>query len=648
MNPPALRYSLQDRPLSTNNPNNHLSPNKQSNDKRENDFYLWVNENWVSDSKIPAYETDYGVSDQVEDCIMKTSLGIVKDCINGSIKGPGPESIEVLHASFTAKEGSRNMDALLCAIKEVEGIKTKEDLIRQFARLTRYRLPSVINLQYSSLYDKKKHKVLSILPDFPSLDQGFFSDSKIMHAYDILMKKTGDKLGVDMDTVAHFEKTLTKRLGYYLDSTAPICFGNGHTLARKFSKISWNVYFQELGITNWRKTKFEYNYPGFLRKLSVYINEIPLEKWKAYVYKLYMVGLSEYLPAPLDDIYFKFKQVLVGQKEKEPHKNRFINFIYDYLPDTFSRLFWDSCGDESVIEECKAICKDLRDATRHRLKETEWLKPATRIVAIEKLNVMKFSIGKPDKWYEDKLPPLDREVFLRNVFTLGDYSTKKMIERIRENSNIWEQGIYRVNAYYYETSNEIVIPYGIITNPFFRKEGSRAWNYGSIGFTIGHEICHGFDDDGKEYDSHGMKHPWWTRADNKAYTKKIKAINKLYEKQNILGKHLDGMNTLGENIADIGGIGIALEALKRDMKRRGVTSSLAEKEEYRDFFISYAVGWRNIYRNKKLRAGIETDVHSPAYLRVNLVVSQFDEWYSAFDIQKGELFIEEKDRIRFF
>lgn len=622
-NPPALKYSLQ------------------KHDKRGNDFYTWVNENWVSDVKIPPYETHYGVSNEVEDCIMNTSWRIVNDCIQGTLKGAGPEAIHTLHDSFEKKNGMDFLKSLL-----QEPIHTKQDIVRHLARLTLFRIPSILQLQYSSYYDTKRHKLLSIIPDFPSLETGFFSNPSIFDAYEELLAGYGKKLGIPgLENVAKIERSLSKKFSVHLNFESPICIGNGHTLAKKFGKIPWDVYFNELGIEDWRKTKFEYNYPAFLRALGVGLDEIPLKKWKLYIHKLYIIGLADYLPEELGDIYLKFKRCMGGQKELLPKKNLFVKFIYDYLPDTFSPLFWDSCGDDSLVENATILCKDLRAAARQCLKDTEWLQPATRVAAIEKVNEMRFLIGKPDRWYVDTLPRLSN-IFLENVLILGIYSTQKMIQLIRENRNFWDQGIYRVNAYYYEPFNQITIPYGIITNPFYRKEGGRAWNYGSFGFTVGHEMCHGFDDEGKEFDAFGRKKSWWSRADNRAYNKKVEGIVTLYEKQNIMGKRLDGYNTLGENIADIGGLGIALEALKRDIKKRGSNN---EKEELQEFFISYAVGWRNTYRANKLKSNIQTDVHSPAYLRVNLVVSQFDEWYSAFDIQKGsKLYIEEEDRIRFF
>lgn len=628
---------------------NHPALNYSSNkpDIRGDDFYMWVNTNWVSDAKIPPYETDYGVSDEIEDCIMKTSIRAVKECVSGAYKGTGAEAIRTLYESFLHR-GKRDIDFLKCTIHDILSIHSVEGIVRHFAKLTRLRFPSVLQIQYSS-YKTGMRKVLSILPDFPSLEEGFFSNSTIFNGYKHMLRSYGAEFNIpDLEKVAQIEKSLTHRFIPYLTVDAPICFGNGHTFAKKFRKIPWDVYFEELGIVNWRKTTFEYNYPTFLRKLGVALYEISLDKWKLYLCKLYILSLVEFLPGKYDDIYIKFKYLLGGQKNPMPNMNLFVNFIYNYLPDTFSRIFWDFCGDEARIEGCKELCKDIQRAARIRLKNTSWLQPATRLAAIEKINKMDFLIGKPDTWEVDTFP-IFSEIFLENMFLLGDSSTKKIFERVKKNIDVWEQGIYRVNAYYYEPFNQITIPFGIITNPYY-KEGkeNRAWNYGSLGFTISHEMCHGFDEEGKDYDSYGQKNPWWTRADNRAYNKKTNAIIKLYEKQDIQGKHLNGDNVLSENIADIGGIGIALEALKQDIIRRKVSID-KEKDEYREFFISYAVGWRNKYRTNKLKSNIETDVHSPAYLRVNLVVCQFDEWYSAFDIQKGsKLYIDEEKRIRFF
>jgi len=629
----------------------HVSTSLFQKNEIGNDFYSWVNKTWVSDAKIPNDHAEFGASEEVEECIMNTSINIIKKCIS-SPKTTSDEVIRTLYTSFMdPPDPARNVDALRLIFKEIECVQSKDDLIRQFARLARRRLSTLFNLEYSINYNERKRSILSFTPDFPSLSEGFLDDSTIFNRYTTLLKNYGEIFNISgLEKVAKFEKSMSKKLYEHLNDNTPISIGNGHTLQVKFRRIPWNVYFQELGIDDWKKTKFEYSYPGLIRKLGIYLDEVPIEMWKLYIYKSYLISLGNLLPSPLNELHFEFSgYFLRGQKKKESKLHTFVNFIYDYLPDTFSKYFWDSCGDEAVVEDCKGICNNLIHAARVRLKHTEWLKPSTRIAAIDKVNAMKFLIGRPDTWYVDTFPTLDSHVFLNNVFILGELNTKKMITQVSKNKQFWEQGIFRVNAYYYETLNQIIIPYGILTNPFYKKHGSRAWNYGSLGFTIGHEMCHGFDDDGKKYDSYGKKKLWWTRADNISYNRKSKQIIKLYEKEDILGKHLDGNATLGENIADLGGIGIALEALKIDMKRRGVTDKEEIIKEYRDFFISYAVGWRTLYRNKRLKAGIETDVHSPAYLRVNLIVCHFDEWYDAFDpAPTSKYYLEIKDRIRFF
>jgi putative endopeptidase len=210
------------------------------------------------------------------------------------------------------------------------------------------------------------------------------------------------------------------------------------------------------------------------------------------------------------------------------------------------------------------------------------------------------------------------------------------------------EGIYRVNAYYFNENNEIVIPYGTIISPFYSREASPAWNYGALGSIIGHEMCHGFDEDGKEFSETGEKKRWWTRADNLAYQRKSGALISLYNKQTVHGKHIQGENTLSENIADLGGLAISLEALKTSQTVRGVSKE-AVLHEFREFFIAFATSWRTKYRKEKLDNMLYTDKHAPAFLRVNLVVAQMPEWYEAFDIDHtSPMYIPPEHRITIF
>jgi len=194
-----------------------------------------------------------------------------------------------------------------------------------------------------------------------------------------------------------------------------------------------------------------------------------------------------------------------------------------------------------------------------------------------------------------------------------------------------------------------MIPYGTCISPFYSKDASPAWNYGALGTIIGHEMCHGFDEEGKEFNARGEKKKWWTRGDLMRYTQKSKALIELFHKQTVYGKHINGEKTLSENIADLGGVAIALEALKTDMERRGIMEIDKRNAEFREFFYAFAVSWRTKYRPEKLKSSVDLDSHSPAFLRVNLVVSQINEFYDAFDIGPGAtMYIPPEKRIVIF
>jgi putative endopeptidase len=190
-----------------------------------------------------------------------------------------------------------------------------------------------------------------------------------------------------------------------------------------------------------------------------------------------------------------------------------------------------------------------------------------------------------------------------------------------------------VNAYYYPDKNMLTVPAGMLRPPFFDPDRSAAWNYGGIGSAIGHEITHGFDADGKNYDLHGTYREWWSDKDNKIYDATTKSLIKLYDGQDYLGGKVNGLLTLSENIADIGGLAIALDALNSEL-RIIKADAKTQKKAYKDFFTSYAVSWRNKDRPRKARQALYLDVHAPAPLRVNLVVRQFAEFYEAFDISE--------------
>jgi predicted metalloendopeptidase len=306
-------------------------------------------------------------------------------------------------------------------------------------------------------------------------------------------------------------------------------------------------------------------------------------------------------------------------------------------------------GEPEIKRETGRFVEELVDVAKDRLQETEWLQPSTRKQAVEKVQRMILSIGYPDRFAKLSIPTVKSDNLLENLLQLGEWQTSYEISRLgetRKEQKDWDEPVFAVNAYYYSQSNEMVIPLGSLYWPFYSSTAKLGWNYGGLGCILGHEMTHAFDKEGKEYDPDGFPKKWWTESDNRAYNKKSRSLIQLYNQQTILNHPVSGSLTLSENIADLGGMAIALNALNRHLEKSGDDD---RKKAYQQFFLSYAVSWRLKEKPEKTLQSLFLDHHAPPSLRVNLIVSQFDEWYSAFEIQETDpMFIPPEKRIRIF
>jgi putative endopeptidase len=360
----------------------------------------------------------------------------------------------------------------------------------------------------------------------------------------------------------------------------------------------------------------------------------------------------EYLPPPFDDIHYElFGKRLRGNVQKLPQHRLMLKVLQTFATQTLSRVFIDAHVTERVKHEATTMVRRLKTATAARIRGLHWMSAHTKTVGVAKVRAMRFQVAYPSEWYSEFTGiNVDPERMLKNIWALSTKDTVRMIETLGEgcgeSDGTWEDGAFEVNAYYYPDKNQLTIPGGMLRPPFFDLRRSVAWNYGGIGSAIGHEITHGFDAEGKNYDQHGNFKDWWTKADNDAFDAITEKLVHLYSTEEYEGGHVDGQLTLSENIADLGGIAISLHALKDYLKEHGVTGHAKVAAAYRDFFQSYAVSWRNKDRPLKARQSLLLDVHAPAPLRVNLVVRQFAEFYEAYGIREGDPgWIPEADRV---
>lgn len=603
------------------------------------DFYTWVNKEWISDTTIPLVDNDFSASEEIEDCIDGEMTSIFREVAEKKTKTVEDQALCDLQSSFY---GSESLAFLKETLEKVYCVQSVRDVMKHFGVLAKNRIKSLFNLEY---IEQEKHLELLLVPNIPAMAEKLYSSADFIQHYKDYLQRIGKELEIEhLDRCVSFEKTLVRMFEDMTDDKVSSIRGYG--FSRKF-KLPWDAFFEAIGLREWKTMQLSYKYPKMIRKLATLLHQVPLSMWKTYLYKCYTTPFIKYLGKPFDDLHFSFfGTFLQGQEKPTPKHELFLNFSYDMIPDTLSRRFWERCGDQSIVDAVEEIANSIQRAAIKRMRENSWLSTSSKVASIEKIRAITYKIGRPARWEPELDLHLDPKNFLKNRFLLGSHAIDTLLDRLGTKHTYWEEGLFRVNAYYYSEFNEIIFPYGILFPPFYRKGGDPAWNYGGIGATLGHELCHAFDDDGKDYDQHGKIRQWWTKKDSRRYAKKAKALEKVYSAVKIQGKHLDGENTLSENIADLAGISICLEALRENMKKRGSTNI---KEEYRTFFISYATSWRTLYRTTKLKRSIATDVHSPAYVRVNNIVSQVDEWYEAFDIDEtSPLYIKPEDRVVFF
>jgi putative endopeptidase len=608
------------------------------------DFYKWVNQKWLRKTPMPTFENDYGISEEVERCIYEKSLHILMDIKNGTSKDPDHVFLRTLTESCL-HSGSQHtsVEYLQRVIHTLECIQDSNDVVRELAKLSSIGYASLFSFQYI-VEDSKI--TLCLNGNVSALPTPFYSDKeKIKHYKELLQKLAGDFHMDNLERVFPMEHSFALKLDEVWSEENHKT--TGRQLANKFPGIPWDIWFEAHNLQNWKSMPIVYRSPRWIRFVSQMLKEVSIDFWKLYIARAYIVTSLRFLPPPYDEMDFAFfGKLSQGQIDKTPQKELLVNIVHDYCGDLFSKVYWEKEGDKEVEESVNGFVESIFQATYRRIEKTEWLSPKTRERAIQKVRSIRREVVRPSSWAPFTPIELDSNNLLFNIFRLGEMLMGSLFRRVGQTLRYWDEGIYRVNAYYYSENNEIMIPYGTTLSPFYSPKFSDAWNFGALGSIIGHEICHAFDEDGRLRNEKGEREKWWTRKDNLQYNNRSKKLIALFNKQTIEEKHVDGKKTLSENIADLGGLAIALDALQHTLQDKDEDE---KKEIYREFFIAFTVSWRTKYRPKKLQRAIEMDTHAPAFLRVNLVVSQFEEWIEAFDIQSDDpMYREPKERIRIF
>jgi endothelin-converting enzyme/putative endopeptidase len=406
--------------------------------------------------------------------------------------------------------------------------------------------------------------------------------------------------------------------------------------------FDWDTYIAELGLTQ-PPAKFNVNEPEFLKALNDLLPTLKKEDLANYLkYKL-IHRSAYYVGGPLQTEDFKFWRVyLNGQKELPPRWKYCTQIVSGEMGEALGQAYVASIiGSQDIREKTKEMLAEIKKAFRDNLENLSWMDTATREAAKKKLDKMASKVGWPEKWRDYSLLKIDRNDFFQNELSAEQFENKRSLAKIGKPTDRteWDMLTWEPNAYYNDSNNEMVLPLGELVPPVFDPKFSEGANDGSLGGgTIGHELTHGFDDSGKDMDADGNFVTWWTPESKAKFDQKSACFIKQTESYDIIPGstlRIRGKATLGENLADNGGVKLALMALKKSMKSRPAAAPVLGMNELQQFFLAYAQGWCIKSTDEKLREQLLGDFHPPAEFRVNAVISNQPEFAEAFGCKAG-------------
>ena len=389
--------------------------------------------------------------------------------------------------------------------------------------------------------------------------------------------------------------------------------------------------------------------PAYYAKLNELLKTAPVDAWKAYLRFHSLNDAASALSSDFVNAQFTYGSALSGRKKLKPRWERMYRATDANLGDALGELYVKKYFTEDAKKRMLDLVNNLQVAFEARINKLDWMSDSTKKVSKDKLHAFIKKIGYPDKWRDYSKVTIDKGRYYDNLVSCSkneyEYQLSKLGKPVDKTE--WGMTAPTINAYYNPSFNEIVFPAGILQTPYFNPDADDAINYGGIGMVIGHEMTHGFDDQGAQFDKDGNLKTWWSKEDNEKFKAKTKLVIDQYNKFTVLDSlHVNGALTTGENIADMGGISIAYDAFKMTKQGQDTTRIDGLTPDQR-FFLSFAQGWRSKYKDEIVRQYLNLDPHSPAIHRVNGPLMHFTPFYTAFGVKEGDkMFVLEKDRIK--
>lgn len=631
------------------------------------DFYRYVNGRWIEKNPIPSDKTDFSefviVGDRTDEQVRR----LVEQASNNTSAQKSLEwKIGRLYSigMDTNSINRQGTGPLQGELEQIDNITSAADVQKVSTKLLSYYIIDPLFSFYASP-DSKNSKVMIAtiyqsglgLPDRDYYLRMDNESAKTREDYlkfvanmSILLGESSSNASKDAQTILRMETRLANASFTNIENRDAVKTYHRMTLSELQElapEINWTGLIQDVGYPDIEVINV--NQPTFIREMGKMIETESADDWKTFLRWKLISATSPYLSSEFENESFEFYgHKLNGQEEMKPRWKRVLGTENQLLGESIGQLYIQQYFDPQSKAKMKEMVKNLKAAFRERLVNLSWMENATKAKALDKLEAMDVQVGYPDEWQDFSRLEISNDSYVMNVLRAGKFQFEHGYSGLDKagkpvNRKTWFAPPQEVNAYAYFEMNAIFFPAGILQPPFYNALADDAINYGAIGAVIGHEMTHGFDDQGRKFDKNGNLTDWWTEQDEFNFNNSTEVLVGQYDKFEALpGLYVNGNLTLGENIADMGGLTMAYYAfhLTQPNETEKIDGFIADQR----FFLGNAQMWRDNIRNESLRTKVLTNPHSPCKFRINGVVFNMPEFYLAFkDIKPGDKLYRPED-----
>ena len=642
---------------------------------RPNDnFFQFVNGTWLKNTAIPADKTRWGSFDELRQNTDKDALAILKDATKDPKYKSNTDQGKAINiyksVMDTVARNKQGITPIKPYLAKINAVKNTADL-QKLLMETEAAGDGAGFFGFGIGADEKdsNRNVVSLGPGSLGLpDRDYYvsedKDSKekrekyVLHVAKMLqfIGETPEQAKVDADKILALEIEMSKpRLDRVerRDSKKQYNPTSIADLKKMVPIIDWNTYLKGIGIA--KVDTVIVSQPRYMAALQAIFTSNKVDDWKAYMRWMLLRGSAGELSTAIETANWEFYgKTLTGALKQRPRHEKALQVVNGTVGESLGKLYVEKMFPAEAKTKAFNMIQNIIRAYKGRINNLTWMSPETKTKAIEKLDKLTIKIGYPDKWEDYSAmivkSPEEGGSYFDNMKNVSKWSWKKDLAKLGKpvDKTEWGMSPQTVNAYYNPSYNEIVFPAAILQPPFYDYKADEAVNYGGIGAVIGHEVSHGFDDQGATYNADGNLIDWWTADDLAKFTALGGALADEYSALEPLpGTHVDGKFTLGENIGDLGGINAAYDGLQLYLKENGNPGLIDGYTPEQRLFISWATIWRSKMRDEALKNQVKTDPHSPGMYRAYVPLTNLDTFFQAFDIKEGDgMYVAPEKRVK--